>query len=258
MKGKVEENQYSVFDAGYKFKLTNFEGPLDLLLHLIKESKMEIFDIKLSEITEQYLLYMESIDQLDMEKASDFIEMAATLIEIKSKQMLPKEQIENPEEEDDEAILLRRLKEYKLFKEISEKMQEVENVDRFYKKPDDSVNDYRVILQNMEINGLLNAFADVLTRITVEEKKLEPKKIQKDRWTVAEKIIAIKQRVFADKKVKFTELFDDNYTKGEVINIFLALLELLKIGCIKVEQKETYTNIDIIANDEYKGEESIE
>lgn len=258
MISKVEENQYSVFDAGYKFKLTNFEGPLDLLLHLIKESKMEIFDIKISQITEQYLLYMDTIDQLDMEKASDFIEMAATLIEIKSKQMLPKEVPENPDEEDDEAMLLRRLKEYKLFKEISEKIQEVENVNRFYKQPDDSVNDYRVILQNMEINGLLNAFADVLTRITVEEKKLEPKKIQKDRWTVAEKIVAIKQRVLTDKRVKFTQLFDENYTKGEVINIFLALLELLKIGCVKVDQKDTYTDIDIIANEEYKGDENIE
>ena len=112
-----EKDKLFEYDAGCQFKLDNFEGPLDLLLHLIKESKMEIFEVKLADITEQYLQYLSSIDQLDMEKASDFIEVAAILIEIKSKSLLPKPEPEVVDEEDDETRLLRQLQEYKIFKE---------------------------------------------------------------------------------------------------------------------------------------------
>ena len=135
--------QLGMFDAGYKFKLDNFEGPLDLLLHLIKESKMEIFEVRLADITEQYLDYLSGLDELDMDKASDFIDVATTLIEIKSKSLLPKETVEEGEVEDSETALLRQLQELQVFKDVCERLKQYENVNRFYKAPDDKVNDYR-------------------------------------------------------------------------------------------------------------------
>ena len=183
--------QLSSFDTGYSFKLDNFEGPLDLLLHLIKDAKVEITEIKLADVTEQYLDYMAGLDELDLEKASDFIDIAATLIEIKSKSLLPRVEEEQPDEEDPEAVLLRQLKEYKLFKEASEKMKEIENVDRFYKPADETVNDYRYVLGELNIEGLLNAFASMLTRVKKEEEKVIPKKIEKDRFTVADKLFQL-------------------------------------------------------------------
>ncbi len=243
--------QLGMFDAGYKFKLTNFEGPLDLLLHLIKESKMEIFEVNLAEITEQYLQYLDGLDELDMDKASDFIDMAATLLEIKSKHLLPRQEVaQEGEDLDPEVALLRQIKEYQLFKEACERLKVYENVDRFYKTPDETVNDYRYILQDMKLDGLLNAFANMLTRIKVEEKAVEPRTIKRDRWTVAQKIVAIQDALVYKPKVRFTELFDSDYSRSEVINVFLALLELLKMQKIRVQQGEIYDEIDIVAREE--------
>lgn len=237
--------QLGSFDTGYSFKLDNFEGPLDLLLHLIKDAKMEITEIKLADVTEQYLDYMAGLDELDLEKASDFIDIAATLIEIKSKSLLPRVEEEIVDEEDPEAVLLRQLKEYKLFKEASEKMKEIENVDRFYKPADETVNDYRYVLGELNIEGLLNAFASMLTRVKKEEEKIIPKKIEKDRFTVAEKIISIRQNILQKKKMRFSEFFEADYTRSEMINLFLAVLELLKMQEIIVRQQSTYEEIDI-------------
>ena len=251
---KKEQNLEQVFDTGYQFKLDNFEGPLDLLLHLIKDAKMEITEIKLADVTEQYLNYMAGLDELDMDKASDFIDIAATLIEIKSKSLLPRIEEETEEEMDPEAMLLRQLKEYKLFKEASERLKQYENVDRFYKAADETVNDYRYVLKEMNIEGLLNAFANMLTRVKKEEEKIVPKKIEKDRFTVAEKIISIRQNILEKKKMRFSDFFEEDYTRSEMINLFLAVLELLKMQEIIVKQQSTYEDIDI----ELKEKEVLE
>ena len=237
--------QIESFDTGCSFKLQNFEGPLDLLLHLIKDAKMEIAEVKLADITEQYLDYMSSLDELDLEKASDFIDIAATLIEIKSKSLLPRVEEEVPDEDDPEAVLLRQLKEYKMFKETCEQLKQIENVNRFYRAPDEKVNDFRYVLGELNIEGLLNAFANMLTRVKKEDEKQIPKKIEKDRFTVAEKIISIRQNILKNKKMMFSDLFNEDYTRSEMINVFLALLELLKMQEITVSQKGTYEDIDI-------------
>lgn len=242
---KNEQTVEHVFDTGYKFKLENFEGPLDLLLHLIKDSKMEISEIKLAEVTEQYLDYMSQLDEIDMDKASDFIDIAATLIEIKSKSLLPRIEEEVEEEMDPETMLLRQLKEYKLFKEAAERLKAYENVDRLYKSADETVKDYRYVLKEMNIEGLLNAFASMLTRVKKEEEKVVPKKIEKDRFTVAEKIISIRQNILEKKRMRFSDFFEEDYTRSEMINLFLAVLELLKMQEIRVKQQSTYEDIDI-------------
>jgi len=235
----------------YRFKLDNFEGPLDLLLHLIKDAKLDIATVKLAEITEQYLEYMQDIKSVDMDKASEFITVAATLIEIKSKSVLPVEQEETFDEESDEALLLKRLKEYELFKETSKKLKDIEDVNKLYRMPGKETEKVKVVMKDMVLDQLLDAFARLLTREELKKavQDDQPKKIVKDRFTVAEKIISIRNFAKERKRFEFEELFDDQMTKSELINTFLALLELLKLQTVQVIQSGTFGNIVITANE---------
>ena len=233
-------------------KLNQFEGPLDLLLHLIKEAKIDIQEIFISEITEQYLKLMDDIDEVDIEKASDFIDMAATLLEIKSKKLLPKPVVvDDMDEEDPEVVFIRQVQEYKLFKEASEKLKTIEDVDRFYKKPDDKVGDFRYVLsENLDVNALISAFTKLMQNITEKAETPTPRKIEKDRFTVAQKIAQIKDTLLEKNNFMFSELFDADYSRSEIINTFLAVLELLKGQLIKVVQDSSFDDIQI-----YKKEE---
>ncbi len=235
----------------YKFKLDNFDGPLDLLLHLIKVAKIDIKDIFVSKITEQYMVYMEDIDNIDVDKASEFISMAATLLEIKSKKLLPKPQVEEQDEEDPEQRLIRQIEEYKLFKEASEKLKEIEDVDRMYKAPDDSAGQYRYELpEHLDLKLLTEAFYKMLQKQTIKAQEITERKIVKDRFTVAQKIAQIKDDLITKKHFKFSELFEEDYSKSEIINTFLALLELLKNQLITATQSSTYGDIDIFKKEE--------
>lgn len=235
----------------YRFKLDNFEGPLDLLLHLIKDAKLDIATVKLAEITEQYLEYMQDIKSVDMDKASEFITVAATLIEIKSKSVLPVEQEAEPDPDDDEQLLLKRLKEYEIFKETSKKLKDIEDVNKFYRAPGKETEKVKVVIKDMVLDQLLDAFAKLLTKEELKKavQNEGPKKIMKDRFTVAEKIISIRNFAKERKRFQFEELFDDDMTKSELINTFLALLELLKLQTVKVLQQGTFGSIVITANE---------
>lgn len=242
--------QTSIFeDDKYRFKLDNYEGPLDLLLDLIKQSKMDIMEVKLSLITDQYMLYMQSIDTLDLDKATDFVTVAATLLEIKSKNILPKPEEEIEQEDDPERNLLIQIQEYKLLKEASEILQTHEDTARLYKKPDDNVGQVKFVLKDMQMDMLIEAFIDIMTRIDKKTKLDEPKKIAKDRFTVAEKIVAIKDAILVNKKLKFSNLFEEDQTKSELINIFLAVLELMKMQVIKIVQRNIFGEIEIFAGE---------
>ena len=234
----------------YKFKLKDFEGPLDLLLHLIKITKIDICDIFLSDITEQYLKFMENIDEVDVEKASEFINMSATLLEIKSKHLLPKPEDNNIDEEDPEQRLIRQIEEYKLFKEQSEKLVAIEDVGKLYKAPDDSVGEFRYTLPDtLQVDAMIQAFISVMQKMTVKAEAIQEKRITKDRFTVAQKISQIKDKLIQNKTFKFTDVFESSYTKSEVINTFLALLELLKLQYITVEQSGLFDEINITKNE---------
>lgn len=252
---KVTDNYLSKFDGSdyYKIRLNNFEGPLDLLLYLIKDSKVEIEDIKLASITEQYLDYMKDIDKVDMEKAAEFIEVAATLVEIKSKAMIPQEQEKAQDEDDPEWLLLQRLKEYKLYKEASEKMKSQEIANRMYKQPDEKCYDFKNVLTQMDINGLINAFTSLMTKAAVREVVQEERTIVKDRWTVEEKIFEIKTVLMDKDEVKFSSLVGDDFTRGEIITLFMAMLELLKHQIINIKQTEMFGEIDIFKGENYNG-----
>lgn len=249
--------QSEVDESNYRVRLENFEGPLDLLLHLIREAKMDIAEVRLSEITEQYISYLENIEDLDMEKASEFIEMAATLLEIKSKKLLPRLDDTVPEEENSEQKLLRQIEEYKIFKEASENLRQFENIDRMYKQPEPSANKYRIMLKDMVLDGLLDAFASLLHKSQIQSRAIEPKNIVKDRFTVEEKVAVIKDAILIKGRIKFKELIDENITRSEVINVFLAILELLKQQTISIVQDSLFEEIEIIkyeGEDEDKGE----
>lgn len=263
----VEEQKPSFFDAikldkksreileeteedDYKFKLDQFEGPLDLLLHLIKITKIDICDIFLSDITEQYLEIMKNIDDLDIEKASEFINMSATLLEIKSKHLLPRDDVE-ADEEDPEERLIRQIEEYKLFKEQSEKLSKIENINKLYKAPDDSVGEFKYELPDkLSVDAMIKAFTEIMQKMTIKAEVVQEKKIVKDKFTVAQKITHIKDLLLEKERFKFSDMFESSYSRSEVINTFLALLELLKRQYITVCQSELFDDIDIVRNDD--------
>lgn len=242
----VEEEGEEDKDA-VKFKLDKFEGPLDLLLHLIKDAKIDIKDIFISSITEQFLEYISSMTEMPIEKVGDFIEMAATLLEIKSRKLLPpppKPEGEE-EEEDPETKLIRQLEEYKLFKDQTEVLKGLEDTDSLYKAPEPLAGAFRYELKNISYDALLDAFAVILSKMELKENKIEAKEISKDRFTVAQKIAEIKDKLLESDKIVFSGLVSTDYSKSELINTFLALLELLKTQIIRVIQTENFGEIYI-------------
>ena len=237
-------------ESDFKFKLNQFEGPLDLLLHLIKITKIDICDIFLSDITEQYLKIMEDIDEVDIDKASEFINMSATLLEIKSKQLLPREPLEEDEEDPGER-LIRQIEEYQLFKQQTEKLSQIEDVNKFYKAPDDSVGEFKYELpEKLSVDAMIKAFSELMQKMTIKAEVVQEKKIVKDRFTVAQKITHIKDLLLTRERFRFTEMFEGDYSRSEVINTFLALLELLKRQYITVSQTGLFDDIDIVRNDD--------
>lgn len=242
-------------ENNFKFTLEMYEGPLFLLLDLIKEHKLAIEDVKLADITEQYLEHIKNMENLDMEKATEFLAMATILIEIKSRSLLPHEDDTQYEEElDPEVVLKKQLELLALFQEASDKLQKQENVDRLYKEPDKSAGDVKIIFNEFNYDGLLDAFALVLSKAQDKENPVPTKSVEKERWTVAEKISFIKSVLKEHKEIFFFDLFDETYSKMEIITIFLALLELLKFQQIYVKQENKYGNIKIVAKENIDDE----
>ena len=253
--GKLDKKSREILedtdDSDYTFKLQDFEGPLDLLVHLIKITKIDIRDIFISNITEQYLKFMDDLEEIDVEKASEFINMAATLLEIKSKHLLPKdpelEVDDGPSEED----FFRMVEEYKLIKDEMAKLAEAENVNRFYKLPDSTVGNFRYELpESLSIDALIASFSSLMQKVTIKAEAIQEKKIVKDKFTVAQKISQIKDMLIDKSEFLFTDLFEEEHTRSEIINTFLALLELLKRQYIFVVQNELFDTITIKRNDD--------
>lgn len=251
---EIETTEEIVSDK-LTFQLENFSGPLDLLLTLVKKSKLEIEDIEISKLTEQYLEIMKDITQVDMEVASEFIEYAALLIEIKSKKLLPKIEDNNEEELDPEYVLKLRLREYQMFKEVNEKLKTMESNDKFYKAPEKEANKYRVVIKDMQLDMLLDAFVGIMHKVNKIEKSKESKEIVKESFTVEQKISSIKDTLISRDKIKFSELFLESASKDEVITTFMALLELIKMQVIRVSQDNLFADIQIEkTGDEFNGE----
>ncbi len=235
----------------HEFKLDQYEGPLDLLLSMIKEAKIDIKDIFVSKITDQYIEYIRSMEILDMDKASDFIAMAATLLEIKSGELLPKIEMleENTYYEDEKQELKRQLEMYSLIQDAAQAIQAKETRFRFYRDPVFDENDCRLVLSGSTFDQLLDAFAAVLHKLEFVERIEEPKSIEKDVHTVAEKVVYLAKLISTTEKVKFFDLFVNDNSRSAVLNTFLAILELLKRQVISACQEERFGDIVIEAKE---------
>lgn len=244
----MEEQVYKA--EGLELKLNNFEGPLDLLLHLVKEAKIEIKDIFVSQVTDQFLLYMNEISTIDVDKASEYMAIAATLMEIKSHSLLPVLPDEN-DENSPEKEFIRNLEEYKRFKDISAKLKDIETVDRLYKPAENIGNGVRYVAKDMSLDNLLNAFAKLLHKVGTRNDDDQTKQIQKDQFSVADKIIYIQDALNKKERVMFWELFDDSVSKIEIVVTFSAMLELLKFQYIFVRQDDAFEDIFIEKNPNY-------
>ena len=236
-----------------ELKQYEYTGPLDLLLDMISHAKINIREIFVSEITEQYLEAMKQIGDLDMDSASEFLQMAATLVEIKSRALLPKPpEPEDPEEESPEEALIRQLEEYKKFKEISREMKQLEDEAREYitKLPEEyPLPPPTIELTGLTLTGLAKAFARVLKRLEeqAESEQFENfsrREVRREVFTVGQCMARIKKRVKSGP-VSFFSLFEDAPAKEEVITVFLALLELLKLSQVRATQKDEYEDIII-------------
>jgi len=232
----------------YQIKLEIFEGPMDLLLHLIKKHELDIYSIPIALITQQYLEYIELMKSLDMEIAGEFLVMASTLMHIKSKMMLPPP--ENPESEDDgvdpHAELIRRLLEYKRFKEAAGSLGNKEEIwSNVYTRQADAApdmsSDDEPLLFDFHLFDLLAALKEVMAR--VPDALFE---ITTDTVSITDKISYILARLEAVDSVLFEDLFEGSNTKPQVIATFLAILELIKTRVVKVYQIEQFGAIRIM------------
>lgn len=235
-------------ESGYRVKLDMFEGPLDLLLHLIKRAKIRICDIYVSDITRQFLEFIEEdIDNVDLDKASEFLGMAAYLLEIKAKALLPKPEVQKDDsEEDDGSELIRRLEEYELYKKEMDKLKELETVGVRFREPDITVGDERTVLKDMTMEGLFAALKKLYEKAERRSLDTTPKEIVRDPFTVEEKQEFIVESLNEKKQMRFADLFGEEPTVNEIITTFQALLELMKLQFLTAEQTEVFGEIDLI------------
>ncbi len=232
-----------------KVSLKQFDGPLDLLLSLVTEAKIDIKDIFVSQITEQYLASMDGVDELDMDAASEFLQMAATLIEIKSRSLLPKPPKEEEGEESPEEALIRQLTEYKAFKEASQDLKKLEEEAKklFTRLPEEyPLPPPTFELTGLTLDALMKAFQRVLARSQARQDAPEPREIRKDSYTVQSCMFRIQRRIRSGG-CRFDELFDGAPNRQEIVTLFQALLELIRLGRVTVRQKGTFGDIAIQA-----------
>lgn len=234
----------------YLIKIDEFEGPLDLLLHLVKESNIDIHDIKIIEITEQYLDYINKMEELNINVASEYLVMAATLMEIKSKSLLPKDDVNEEEVEDEEVsreALIQKLIDYEKYKEVTKSFKELEVSRReIYTKAPSKLNELteqRIVNDtNITLDDLMDAFAKYLERKD-KEKPITTKVTNKE-YSVRKRKNDIKSFLKDKKKALFTELFDE-YNKSYVVVTFMSILELAKEDDITITQEGNFENIYI-------------
>jgi segregation and condensation protein A len=238
-------------DNDYKVKLEIFEGPLDLLLYLIKKDEIDIYDIPIEHITKQYLQYMDMFKILDLDVAGDFVVMAANLIYIKSRYLLPKDQQppeETAEEDDPRWELVRQLIEYKKFKDAAEHLhlREIDQENLFSRVPDVPEQQAERPIGEVSIFDLINAFNGVLKRL---DKKEDLREIFAENFTVSDKIELIMKLTASGVPLKFSELFASVASRTEIVVTFLALLELIRLKQLRAIQREQFGEIELVKSD---------
>lgn len=228
----------------YTLKINDFEGPLDLLLHLIKESKYSVFDFSLEEIVKSYLDYINKMQEINLSIASSYLVMASELIELKSRMLLPKKE-ENDEEEDPKENLVNRLIEYQKYKELTKEFKDLEMIrQEIYTKLPSDLSEYKEENINLKssigVDELIDAFKKFLER--QKENVVLETKVTKKGITVEERRKDVKKIIFSKRKVNFFELFDV-MTKEYVVVTFLAVLEMVRKNEILIKQEDNFGEI---------------
>src|SRR5580765_1166901 len=233
--------------AEYKVKFEVFEGPLDLLLYLIKKEEVDIYEVNLTSLATQFIEYIETMRLLDLEIAGEFLVMASTLMYIKSRELLPVDQqvqVEGEEEgEDPRWELIRQLVEYKKFKDAAARLGEREALQHnLYARAGDNEPPAERPLGEVSVFDLINAFNKVLKRLNQQE---DLREIFEENYTVSDKIDLIMKMTASGVSLKFTELFADAASRAEVVVTFLALLELVRLKQLRLEQPEVFGEIEL-------------
>ncbi|MBC2580347.1 segregation/condensation protein A [Clostridium sp. DJ247] len=249
-------------------KIENFEGPFDLLLHLIKKNKMDICNIRIYEVTTQYMEYIRAMEEMDLEITSEFIVIAATLIEIKSKLLLPKpkldENAENLGENDPTKELIGKLLQYKQFKLAAQFFKEREQgLGRMFSKKPEIIEDKRKSLEvkdflknvtMLHLYELYNKIIDIY-RNKINTSSVINREIPVDKFKIEDKMEYLKNNIYIGNKVLFSSIVNKCSSKIEVVVTFLAMLELMKLKVITVVQEENFREIFVERIGEYEGRE---
>ena len=234
----------------YKIILDAYEGPLDLLLSLIEKSEIDIYDIPINIVTKQFLEYISEMEELSLTITSEFLYMAATLIEIKSKMLLPKEKIIEDGVEfelDPRDELVRRLIEYKQYKEAAEVLKVSESIEsRVYYKPREDLSIYNDPIEELgklDLAQLVKVINNIIARNTTQRKLLEISTIHREEYTLEDCIDEIRIMLSRSNKFRFSELLNIQTSKEEIITYFLSLLELIRLRSVFVYQDGIFTDL---------------
>lgn len=237
----------------YKIKLEIFEGPLDLLIYLVKKDHLNIYDIPIAKVTQQYLDYLNLMQLLDLNIAGEFLVMAATLLQIKSKMLLPVDETAQGDQgqEDPREELVRRLLEYEKFKEIAENLRQREAGQKeVFKRPKAEIEKEaefnKEVYFEASIFDLINAFSQALKDVPKEVFY----EVIKDEFTIEEKVHSILHLLLVEPALRISELFIKAKNKIEIIVTFLAILELIRMKEIVARQSEAFQDIEILRNKE--------
>ncbi len=243
----------------YKVILESFEGPLDLLLYLVDKAQIDIYEIPINEITDQYMDYLKKMGELDLEITGEFLVMAATLLEIKSKMLLPNRDTESDiqqleiEEADPRKELVKKLIEYKKYKIAAEKLGNLERIQsKVFCKPKEDFNLYSQKcdkLEEMNIEQLIKAYRKLAKKV-IKKSYINIGQIQNEEYSLKKCIMKIKSILQFKKRINFNQLFNGKPSRKEIVSTFLSLLELIKNKYVKVYQKNNFEDILISKLDE--------
>lgn len=247
---EVSASKLSFLNLSYH--LYEEDVALDKLLDICKQNKVAIRDIFISDITQQYLDYVVELakDERNYDDIADFLVLAATLVEFKANSLLPNLDFDDSEFDEfisDEELFFRRAEEYAAYRNAAEKLQEYEILNRFYREPAFGENEYKLVIKDFSLQKLIDAFSRMLERAEFEEDKQVEKTIPNERFTVADRVIDVVEALRVYRKLKLIELFDPDFSKLEIINTFLAVLELCKQQVATIQQENAEAEIFVEA-----------
>ena len=243
------QNIFTLETTKYNIKIENFEGPLDLLCHLIDANKMDIYDVNLNEITDQYIDYIKKMEEMDLEVTSEFLVMASNLLYIKSKKLLPR--VEEEEEMISEEELIQRIIEYKQYKEITKTFAQMysQNNKRFYRTAEHIELPKQELVVNYKIDDIINMYKEILERTSVRENK-NAKNIEKiaiiENYSVGDTVKTMFRELIRKPKFVFNKLFSLNKCKPqEVVTAFSGLLEMSRRSKVETNQEYLFGDIEV-------------